>query len=150
MSIPNRFLIVVAIAAWMCQWGCRQQELPQPAAPSESSPAADSDTLEDASDDESASIFPTLDLAPPAGYEFETPVRIKAGDDFVSVEAPGYACPTFADVDGDGQSDLVVGQFKNGHMQFCRNVADQNEPPRFATAQWLMSGDKRAEVPGVW
>lgn len=82
--------------------------------------------------------------------EFEEPVRIKAGDDVVSVESPGYACPTMADVDGDGQDDLVVGQFREGNMQFCKNIAPHGESPRFAPPQWLMTGDDRANVPGVW
>ena len=81
---------------------------------------------------------------------FEAPIRLKAGDNIVSVESPGYACPTIADVDGDGRQDLVVGQFAGGYMQFCRNVAALGQPPEFAAAEWLKSGDDRAEVPGVW
>lgn len=85
-----------------------------------------------------------------AGYEFEPPVRVKAGDQFVSVESPGYACPTMADVDGDGKDDLVVGQFNQGHMLFCKNLAEAGQAPKFAEAKWIMSGDNRAIVPGVW
>lgn len=88
--------------------------------------------------------------AEPAGYEFAEPVRIKAGGDFVSVESPGYACPTITDVDGDGKEDLVVGQFRSGHMQFCRNVSAKGEKPKFAAPEWIMTGEDRAEVPGVW
>jgi hypothetical protein len=86
----------------------------------------------------------------PAGFEFEPPVRVKAGDQFVAVEAPGYACPTMADVDGDGKDDLVVGQFNQGHMQFCKNVAETGKAPKFAAAKWITSGNSRAVVPGVW
>jgi hypothetical protein len=81
---------------------------------------------------------------------FEKPVRLKAGDEFISVESPGYACPTMADVDGDGKDDLIVGQFSRGNMQFFKNVATVGESPEFAAAQWLKSGDDRLEVPGVW
>ena len=81
---------------------------------------------------------------------FESPVRILAGGEAISVEEPGYACPTMADVDGDGLQDLVVGQFSNGNMQFCKNIAAKGEIPRFAAAKWIQSGGARANVPGVW
>jgi len=66
--------------------------------------------------------FPAPSQAPASGYEFETPVRIMAGGEYVSVESPGYACPTMADVDEDGKLDLVVGQFNGGKMHYCKNT----------------------------
>ena len=100
--------------------------------------------------DETSSLMHKPKSAPPSGYVFKAPVRLKAGDEYVSVEAPGYACPTMADVDGDGVEDLVVGQFNHGYMQFCKNVASIGETPKFADAEWIKTGDERAEVPGVW
>lgn len=85
-----------------------------------------------------------------AGYEFEKPFRVEADGTAIEVESPGYACPTMADVDGDGVPDLVVGQFRDGNMMFFRNLAKINEPPRFAAGQWLMTEEDRAVVPGVW
>lgn len=93
---------------------------------------------------------PAPELAPAADDQFADPVRIRAGDAFVSVESPGYACPTLADVDGDGKDDLVVGQFKSGNMQFCKNVSTADAEPQFATPTWLKTDGKRAIVPGVW
>ena len=81
---------------------------------------------------------------------FEPPVRLKAEGEFISVEAPGYACPTMADVDGDGKDDLIVGQFNQGHLQFFKNIAAAGQSPKFAAAKWLTTGDERAVVPGVW
>ena len=85
-----------------------------------------------------------------SGYEFETPVRLMAGGEYVAVESPGYACPTMADVDGDGKLDLVVGQFNGSKMHFCKNIAADAAAPEFAKAEWIQSGSDAAQVPGVW
>jgi len=117
------------------------------AGPADEVAAIDSDV-----DDSDEDVFEiqVAEPEPPAGFEFEAPVRIKAGDEFVSVESPGYACPTLADVDGDNKLDLVVGQFNKGHMQFCKNVAGEGETFKFDSPKWLMTGDEKAVVPGVW
>ena len=86
----------------------------------------------------------------PAGYSFELPVRLAVDGEPISVESPGYACPTMADVDGDGAKDLVVGQFNQGHMQFFRNEAGATEPPKLVAAGWIETDGERAVVPGVW
>lgn len=78
--------------------------------------------------------------------EFSPPVRLMADGSPVRVEAPGFACPTWADVDGDGKKDLVVGQFNGGKMRVFKNLGDN----QFAAGQWLQAEGKDAEVPGVW
>ena len=101
-----------------------------------------------ASSDQSDAVSSVL--ASPDSYVFAAPVRLLADGEFIAMESPGYACPTMADVDGDGQQDLVVGQFKNGNMKFCRNITTTGQPPEFAAAEWIKTGDERAVVPGVW
>lgn len=83
---------------------------------------------------------------PALAAEFEKPVRLKAGKDFVKVEAPGYAAPCLFDVDRDGKADLVVGQFNKGKLRFYKGEGEL----KFAEGAWLKAGGKPAEVPGVW
>ena len=84
--------------------------------------------------------------APSGAADFEPPVRLKGGDAAIRVEAPGYACPTWADVDGDGKKDLVVGQFAGGKMRVFKGLGGT----QFAPGTWLLADGKTAEVPGVW
>jgi hypothetical protein len=42
--------------------------------------------------------------------DFKPPVRLKAGDAAIRVESPGYAAPCWADINGDGKPELLVGQ----------------------------------------
>src|SRR5439155_360064 len=44
--------------------------------------------------------------------DFAPPVRLQADGVAIRVEAPGYACPCWADIDGKGKNDLLVGQFR--------------------------------------
>ena len=92
---------------------------------------------------------PNPDVAQLAGYEFEAPVRLTAGDEVISVESPGYACPTMADVDQDGRLDLIVGQFKQGKLHFFKNISEEGEQPAFAKGEWIKSGSDPAIVPRV-
>ncbi|MEM8679475.1 MAG: hypothetical protein AAGF97_08995 [Planctomycetota bacterium] len=85
-----------------------------------------------------------------AGYVFARPTRLEADGQAIDVEEPGYACPTVADVDQDGNLDLVVGQFSGGSMQFFKNEAGPGEAPQLVAAGWLQTDDERAIVPGVW
>lgn len=78
--------------------------------------------------------------------EFRAPVRLTAESEAIRVENPGYAAPCWADVDGDGKKDLLVGQFAGGKIHFCKNLGDgQLAPPT-----WLKAEGKAAEIPGVW
>ena len=78
--------------------------------------------------------------------DFEPPVRLKAGGTAIRVEAPGYAAPCWADIDGDGRKDLLVGQFHQGKIRVYKNLGDG----KLAAGEWLMADGSPAEVPGVW
>ena len=81
-----------------------------------------------------------------SAYEFEDPVMLKAGDDPVRVESPGYAAPCWADVDQDGVKDLLVGQFNNGKIHVFKNLGNGT----LAAGTWLQAEGQVATVPGVW
>lgn len=78
--------------------------------------------------------------------EFEQPVRLLADGKPVRVESPGYAAPGWADVDGDGKKDLLVGQFNQGKIKVYKNLGDD----KYAAGTWLQAEGDVAEVPGVW
>lgn len=78
--------------------------------------------------------------------EFAPPVRMKAAGAAVRVEAPGYASPCLADLDGDGKMDLLVGQFNKGKIRVFKGLGKGE----FAKGAWLQAEGQVAEVPGVW
>ncbi|MCI0747085.1 MAG: hypothetical protein L0Y58_16900 [Verrucomicrobia subdivision 3 bacterium] len=79
-------------------------------------------------------------------FEFEKPVRLKGGNEFVRVESPGYAAPCWDDIDGDGKKDLLVGQFKDGKIRVYKGLGGE----KLAPGEWLKAEGKVAKVPGVW
>ena len=84
--------------------------------------------------------------APGGAAEFKPPELLKARGVVVRVERPGYAAPCWADVDGDGKKDLLVGQFNKGKIRVFKNLGDGN----LAAGAWLQADGQVAEVPGVW
>ena len=78
--------------------------------------------------------------------EFERPVRMQGGGRPVRVESPGYAAPCLADVDGDGQKDLLVGQFSQGKIKIYKGLGDS----KYSAGAWLKADSIDAEIPGVW
>ena len=82
----------------------------------------------------------------PSVDQFHKPVRVQGGDQAIKVEAPGYASPCFADVDGDGKKDLLVGQFADGKIKFYKGL----DGSKFAEGEWLQVDGKDVEIPGVW
>ena len=79
-------------------------------------------------------------------FVFNAPKRLQAAGASIRVEAPGYAAPCWADVDGDGHPDLLVGQFAKGKIRVFKN----NGVGKLLAGEWLQAGGKTAQVPGVW
>ena len=84
--------------------------------------------------------------APGEGALFHPPVRLMGGEAFVRVERPGYASPCWGDVTGDGEPDLLVGQFAGGKIRVYEHLGDGE----LGEGQWLRAEGEIAEVPGVW
>ncbi|MBI2827556.1 MAG: VCBS repeat-containing protein [Planctomycetia bacterium] len=78
--------------------------------------------------------------------EFDKPVRLEAAGAAIRVESPGYAAPCWADIDGDGKKDLLVGQFNMGKIRVFKNLGDG----KLAAGEWLKADGEVAQVPGVW
>lgn len=78
--------------------------------------------------------------------EFQPPVRLMADGKAVRVESPGWAAPCWADMDGDGQKDLLVGQFNQGKICVYKNLGGG----KLAAGAWLQADGVDAEIPGVW
>ena len=87
-----------------------------------------------------------LALTTASAFEFESPVRMMAGDHLVKVQSPGSAAPSWADVDGDGKKDLLVGQFSKGKIQVFPGKGDGS----VGKGDWLKVDGKIVEIPGVW
>ena len=71
---------------------------------------------------------------------------LKAGGKPIRVESPGYACPAWADLDGDGKPELLVGQFAQGKIKVLPHQGGLD----FGQGAWLKAEKIDAEIPGVW
>ena len=77
---------------------------------------------------------------------FHAPVRLAAADGVIdSGPAWGHCGPWLEDVDADGLTDLVVGDF-SGLFRFYRNEGS-NQQPRYAKGVNLQAGGVDAKVP---
>ena len=72
--------------------------------------------------------------------KYAAPTKLEAGDgdDRGPIDTYGRPAPNFADFDGDGDLDLVCGEFLDGFTYF-QNVGSRTEP-RYAAGQRLQYG----------
>ena len=79
-------------------------------------------------------------------FHFHEPKVLTSGGKPIKIESPGFACPAWVDLDGDGREELLIGQFAKGKI----SVFQHNGDLTFGDREWLQAGGEDAEVPGVW
>jgi len=96
-----------------------------------------------------AAAFAPAAVAAPE-FKFDAAKKVVAEDKAIETEAPGYAAPCLADIDGDSVPDLLVGQFNDGKIAVYKGVKSEDGKLTFGKRQWLQAGGEDAVVPGVW
>ena len=86
-----------------------------------------------------------LAAAPAATDELAAGIRIEADGKPIDVQV-GHAAPHYADFDGDGTKDLLVGQFGGGKLRIYKNVGTDVEP-QFADFEFFQVAGADATVP---
>lgn len=79
-------------------------------------------------------------------FDFESPQLLKSSEGALKSDSPGYAAPCWGDVDGDGQNELLVGQFANGYIK----VYEAGAGGVFQKGEYLQVAGAPAKIPGIW
>ena len=80
------------------------------------------------------------------GTAYEKPVKISAGDK--PLETFGWPSPNFADFDGDGDLDLLCGEFLDGFTYF-ENTGTRTAPKYAAGRRLTLPADAKG-FPAAW
>ena len=78
-------------------------------------------------------------------YSFETPVRLKADGEVINTgKHIAHSGPALADMNDDGVTDLLVGNFA-GMIEYFENIGS-NEEPEYAAGKFLEAAGKPIKI----
>jgi hypothetical protein len=86
-----------------------------------------------------------LPAADPVANDLAPPVPLCAGDQAINVDM-GHAAPFVADLKGDGQMVLLVGQFGQGKLRLYPNIGTRNAP-QFDRFEWFQAAGQVVTLP---
>jgi hypothetical protein len=78
--------------------------------------------------------------------ELRPPLPIMVEGEPLDIGRDGHSAPFVGDFDGDGNRDLLVGQYDEGRLRVYRNRGD-NSRPRFGDYSWFEADGKPGRVP---
>jgi len=93
-------------------------------------------------------LTPGAEPLRPAGLaaDLNMPVHVRIGGQPLDVERSGHAAPFVGDFNGNGVSDLLVGQFHNGALRIYPGTGSPG-PRTFKDFVWFQAGGKAGRVP---
>jgi hypothetical protein len=86
-----------------------------------------------------------LAVADPNAPDLAPPIQLQAGGQPINVDM-GHAAPFVADLAGDGNMTLLVGQFGEGKLRLYPNVGTRKDP-KFDKFEWFQAGGKVVSLP---